>query len=132
VSTNGDSAGNGHGLSSAAKVFADRASSIVKLELELASLELKRKVRSLMGAAGLAVGAVVLAFFGLLFLLAAAGAALALVLATWLAMLVMFAILVGIAIVLGIVGLRLIRKATPPVPEQAIEEAKLTAEALKR
>ena len=32
---------------------------------------------------------------------------------------------------LGLLALRAIKKGTPPVPEQAIREAKLTTEALK-
>jgi hypothetical protein len=33
--------------------------------------------------------------------------------------------------VLGLIAVRMIKRATPPVPEQAIQEAKLTSEALK-
>jgi len=36
-----------------------------------------------------------------------------------------------IAAILGLVARRLIKRGTPPVPEQAIREAKLTSEALK-
>ena len=134
MSTNGELSGArlNHGLRSAAKAVADRAVTIARLERELASLELKRKAGWLMGGVGLAAGAAVLAFFGLMFLLAAAGAALALAMPTWLALLAMFLILLGVAAALGLLGLRAIRKGTPPVPEQAIREAKLTAEALKR
>jgi len=32
---------------------------------------------------------------------------------------------------LAVVGIAVVRKGTPPVPEQAIAEAKLTTEALK-
>jgi hypothetical protein len=32
---------------------------------------------------------------------------------------------------LGVVGLVLLKRGTPPIPEQAIEEARLTTEALK-
>jgi hypothetical protein len=39
-------------------------------------------------------------------------------------------LLVGVA-VLAVVGIRLVSKGTPPVPEQAIAEAKLTTEALR-
>jgi len=127
---NGNS--SSHGLSSAAKEVADRASTIVKLELELAALELKRKVVSLAMGIGFGVGAAILALFGLAFLLAAAGAALALALSTWLALLVMFVLVLSMAGTLGLLALGAIKKATPPVPEQAIREAKLTTEALKR
>jgi hypothetical protein len=33
--------------------------------------------------------------------------------------------------VLGIVGIKKVARGTPPVPEQAIDEAKLTTQALK-
>ena len=39
--------------------------------------------------------------------------------------------LLGIAGLLGLLALNRIKKGTPPVPEQAIKEAKLTTEALK-
>jgi hypothetical protein len=41
---------------------------------------------------------------------------------------------VGVLLVaglLGMLGLRKIQKGTPPVPEQALQEAKKTSEALK-
>ena len=40
-------------------------------------------------------------------------------------------ILFLLAAVLGILGLAKIKKGTPPVPEHAIREARLTTEALK-
>jgi multisubunit Na+/H+ antiporter MnhC subunit len=40
--------------------------------------------------------------------------------------------LFGLAGVLGVLALGKIKRGTPPVPEQAIREAKLTTEALKR
>jgi hypothetical protein len=36
-----------------------------------------------------------------------------------------------VATVLGLLGVRAVKKGTPPVPEQAIAEAKRTSEALK-
>jgi hypothetical protein len=41
-------------------------------------------------------------------------------------------ILLVLTAVLAGVGVLLIRKSTPPLPEQAIEEARRTTEALKR
>ncbi|HEV8100014.1 MAG TPA: phage holin family protein, partial [Gaiellaceae bacterium] len=45
-------------------------------------------------------------------------------------LIVTFGILL-VAGVLGLLGVRSIKKGTPPVPEQALAEAKLTSEALK-
>jgi hypothetical protein len=42
-----------------------------------------------------------------------------------------FCALLVIGLVLALVGMGLIRKGTPPVPEQAVAEARLTTEALR-
>jgi hypothetical protein len=120
------------GVGPAAKEVAEHASALARLELELAGLELKRKITALGLGIGLAVGAAVFLFYALGFGFAAGAAALALALPTWAALLIVFGGLVLIALVLGLVGLRLIKKGTPPVPEQAVTEAKLTTEALRR
>ncbi len=119
------------GVGGAAKQVADHAKALVGLELELASLELKRKLGSLGLGIGLAVGAALFGLFALGFLLATAAAALALVLPTWLALVIVAVSLLLVAGVLAMLGLRRIKRGTPPVPEQAIREAKLTTEALK-
>src|SRR6476659_6702962 len=75
------------GVGGAARQVAEHASSIVRLEIELATLELKKKIGALGLGIALAVGA---ALFGLLmigFLFATIAAALATFLATWLALL---------------------------------------------
>jgi uncharacterized membrane protein YqjE len=129
--TRATSNGNAAGLGAAVKQVTERASALVRLELELASLELKRKVAALGMGIGLAVGAAVLGFLGLGFLFATIAAALATFLATWLALLIVTVALFLVAALLGLVGLRSIKKGPPPVQEQAIREAKLTTDALK-
>jgi uncharacterized membrane protein YqjE len=124
---NGDTAG----LGAAVKQVTERMSALVRLELELASLELKRKIGALGAGIGLAVGAALFGALGVGFLFATVAAALATFLATWLALLVVTVFLFLLAAVLGLVGVRSIKKGTPPVPEQAIREAKLTTTALK-
>jgi uncharacterized membrane protein YqjE len=119
------------GLGALAKRVAEHARSLVRLELELAALEIKRKVTALAVGIGLAIGAAVLAVFALAFLFATVAAALATFLSTWLALLIVTLGLFVLTAVLGLVGVAKIRKGTPPVPEQAIHEAKLTTSALK-
>ncbi len=119
------------GFGQAAKGIAEHASKIASLELELAGLELKRKVGNLGLGIGLAVGAAVFGLFALGFGFAAVAAALAIFLDIWLALLIVFGGLLLIALVLGLIGLQKIKRGTPPVPEQAIEEAKRTTAALK-
>jgi uncharacterized membrane protein YqjE len=120
------------GVGGAAKTVAEHASAIARLELELAALELKKKVVALAFGIGLAVGAAIFGLFALGFVFATIAAALATFLATWLALLIVTLGLFVLAGLLGVLALAKIRKGTPPVPEQAIREAKLTTEALKR
>jgi hypothetical protein len=119
------------GVGAAVKQVAEHTSSIVRLELELAALELKRKVVSLGVGIGLGLGAALMLLFMVAFVYAAIGAALALVMPTWAALLVVAGILLLQAVLLAFLALNRIKKGTPPVPEQAIQEAKLTTEALK-
>ena len=119
------------GLGTAVKEVAERASAIVRLELELAALELKRKVVALGVGIALAVGAAIVLVFMLGFAFATVAAALATAMSTWLALLVTTGILFLLAAVLGAIALAKISQGTPPLPEQAIREAKLTTEALK-
>jgi uncharacterized membrane protein YqjE len=119
------------GLGATVKSVSERASSLVRLELELAALELKRKVTSLAVGIGLALTAAVLLVFALGFGLATIAAGIATAVDWWLALLIVTVGIVLVAGLLGLLGLRSIKKGTPPVPEQALEEAKLTSAALK-
>ena len=119
------------GVGQAAKHVAEHASSLVRLELELAALELKRKLASLGIGIGLGVGALVVVVFAVGFLYATIAAALATFMPTWLALLAVTLFLFAKAGVLGMAALKKVQAGTPPVPEQAIAEAKKTSEALK-
>jgi protein-S-isoprenylcysteine O-methyltransferase Ste14 len=119
------------GVGAAVKEVAEHASSVVRLELELAALELKRKVVALGLGIGFAIGAAVMLLFMVGFAYAAAAAALALVVPWWAALLIVTGILFLKVGVLGLLAVNRIKKGSPPVPEQAIREAKLTTEALK-
>ena len=123
--------GEHRGVGEAAKVVAEHASQIARLEIELAMLELKRKLVALGLGIGFGVGALLFTLFAFGFALAAAAAALATAIATWAALLIVAGALFVLVGLLGILALRMIRKGTPPVPQQAIEEAKLTTEAIK-
>jgi uncharacterized membrane protein YqjE len=119
------------GLGATVKSVSERASSLVRLELELAALELKRKVSSVAIGIGLAAGAAVLLVFALGFGLATIAAGIATAVSWWLALLIVTVGILLVAGLLGLLGVRAIKKGTPPVPEQALQEAKLTTEALK-
>ena len=119
------------GFGASAKSVAEHASALVRLELELAAIELKRKVASLAKGIGLGLGAAVLLVFALGFGLATVAAAIATALSTWAALLIVTGGLLLLAGVLGVLALGALKKGAPPVPEQALREAKLTTEALK-
>ena len=129
--TQGTDGRQAHGLGAAVKEVAERASSIVRLELELAAMEVKRKVVALGLGIALAIAAAIMLLFVIGFAFATIAAALATAVSTWLALLITTAIVLVFAVVLGVLGMLKIKQGSPPVPEQAIREAKLTTEALK-
>jgi hypothetical protein len=118
------------GLGAATRLVSERASALVRLELQLALAELKKKAAVLGVGIGLLVGAALLAVYGIGFALATAAAGLATTMSTWLALLIVTGAVFLVVAVLVLVGISRLRKATPLVPTQAIEEAKITTEAL--
>src|SRR5436305_344863 len=73
---------------------------------------------------GMLVGAAVLALYGLGFGLAAAAAGLDTALSTWLSLLIVAVALFLVVGLLALLGIGSLKKGAPPVPEQAIDEAK--------
>jgi len=121
----------GLGLSGATRRVAEHAREFVRLELELATAELKKKAAALGTGIGLIVGAAVLAFLALTFGLLAAAAGLATTLPVWASLLIVCGGLIVITTILALVGKAMLQKGVQPVPEQAVEEARLTGEALR-
>jgi hypothetical protein len=120
-----------HHVGVSAKEVAAHTSAITRLELELAVLELKRKAAAIGIGIGLAALAALLVLFMLAFALAAAAAGIATALPLWAALLIVAG---GLALVVGGLGLAALashRRATPPVPEQALREARLTSAAIR-
>jgi hypothetical protein len=118
-------------LGAAVKEVTEHASSWFRLERELAVLELKRKVTSLGIGLVLLIGAAVVGLYAIGFVFATIAAALATFLPTWLALLIVTVVLFATTAILGLVGVNRIKRGSPPVPEQAIEEAKRTTDVLK-
>ena len=118
------------GIGQAAKEISDRLKTIIALELELAKLEIKRKVAPFAVGIGMLLGAAVFALFMLGFLFAGIAAAFDTFMPRWLADLATAGILLLVTLILALLGRRSLRKG-PPVPKRAIEEAKLTTSAPK-
>src|SRR5919201_5472646 len=93
------------GVGGAAKEVAQHASRIARLELDLALIELKEKAAALLGGIVLGLGAAVLALFGLGFALATIAAAFETFLPTWLSLLIVAAVLLVGAGLLGMLAI---------------------------
>jgi hypothetical protein len=118
-------------LGGAVKEVAEHASTLARLEIELATLELKKKVAAIGIGLGLLAGAVAIGLYGIGFLFATITAGLATFLPVWLSLLIVTLVLLATAGLLAFLGIRSVGRGTPPLPKQAIDEAKLTREALK-
>jgi hypothetical protein len=119
------------GFAATAREIGERASSIARLELRLAAAELKEKVAALGLGIGLGLGAAICMLFALGFVGAAVAAAIATAIPTWAALLAVGVGFAALAAILGGVAIGAVKRGTPPVPRQAIAEARLTAEAVK-
>ncbi len=119
------------GLVSEVRAVQRRMQTLVQLNLELAKLEAKKKATSIGVAGGLAVAAAVLAVYGLGFAFATAAAGLSEALPWWLSLLIVTALIFLLAAIAGFAAMRFARKASPPQPALAIEEAERTIETLQ-
>jgi uncharacterized membrane protein YqjE len=110
-----------------------KTSLLVREEIELAKAEVTEKVSKLAKGGAFFAGAGVLAVFGLIYFFhfLALGIADWLSLKVWVGYAIVTALIFVIAGLLGLLGLRSIKKGSPPVPEMAIEEAKKTKAALE-
>jgi hypothetical protein len=95
-------------------------SDLVRRELELARAEVTAKGKRAGAGAGLAGAGGVVALFGVGALIAAAIAALAIVLPVWLSALIIGVALLLVAGLLALAGRSQLRRATPPLPQQAV------------
>jgi len=118
------------GVQAAVHEVVEHARTVVRLEAELAALEVRQKIGALLAGAMLLAAGGLLAIFAIGFLLATLAAALATFLSTWLALLLVGGGLLVVAGVLLWAGASRLRSGVPPVPEKAIMEAKLTGAAL--
>ena len=83
-------------------------------------------------AGALGAVAAVLVIYGIGFALATAAAGLNEALPLWLSLLIVTVAILVLAAIAGLLARRSARKASPPKPSQAIEEAQPTVEALRR
>jgi hypothetical protein len=121
----------GVGVGQAVKEVTDRLKTILTLEIELAKLEVSRKIAAFAIGIAMLVAAAVFALYAVGFMLAALASGLDTWLPHWLADLAVgVGLLVVVVLPLALIGKK--KLSSPPVPKRAIHEAKLTSEALKK
>jgi uncharacterized membrane protein YqjE len=113
----------------------ERTSGLIREEIELAKTEVTEKVSSLLR--GTAVGAAAGVFAFLALILVMEGIAWLLNEEVfdgkvWPGFFVEAAVFLLIAALAGLIAYKAVKKGAPPMPEQAIEEAKLTKETLSK
>jgi hypothetical protein len=118
-------------LTDSPKQIAEHVRRLARLELQLGLVEVRAKIRGLAVTAVLGAGALLLAFLALIVGIGGAAAGLATTLDVWVALLIVCGGLVLLAALAGFAALRALRRALPPVPTTALEEARRTIEVLK-
>ena len=113
------------------KLLSEQVSVLARDELKLAQLEMTRKGKQAGTGIGMLGGGGLIALYGVGCLLACAIIALSGVVAAWLAALIVGAVLLAVAAMAALVGKGRLKKATPPVPEEAVEGVKADVEEIK-
>jgi uncharacterized membrane protein YqjE len=111
--------------------LSEQTTTLVRKEIELAKVELTEKGKRAGAGAGLFGGAALLAAFAFAAVTACLILALATAIAAWLAALIVGVVYSAIAAAFALAGRAQLRRATPPVPEQAVETTKEDVEWVK-
>jgi uncharacterized membrane protein YqjE len=126
VTTNGNADKN---LGEIVSEVSEKASLLVRQEIDLAKAEVSEKVSKLARGAGIGVAAGVFAFFGIVMFFEALAWFLNDLFnwdhTIWAGFAVVTVGLFLLAILAGLLAARLFKKGAPPTPDLAIEEAKL-------
>src|SRR3954465_7994348 len=113
----------------------ENASTLVREEIELAKAEVSEKLSKLARGAGVGIAAGAFAFLALIMILHGIAWLLGEELFSgniWAGYFVTAGIFLLIPALAGFIAFRALKAGSPPVPEQAIEEAKLTKEMLEK
>jgi uncharacterized membrane protein YqjE len=113
----------------------ENASTLVREEIELAKAEVAEKVGKILRGSAVGAAAGVFAFLALILIMHGVAWVLAEEIfdgKAWPGFFIEAAVFLLIAALAGFIASRALKAGAPPVPEQAIEEAKLTKEMLER
>ena len=106
------------------KQLSDQTSRLIRQEMALARAELTAKGKQAGIGAGLFGGAGVFGLLALGALTATAIAALALVMDTWLAALIVTVVWAAVAGTMALIGKNRVQEALPPVPQDSVDSVK--------
>jgi Flp pilus assembly protein TadB len=123
--------GGGRSIGMLVKQGTEQLSELVRQELRLAQAELAHKGKRAGRGGGLFGAAGLMAFFGLACFIGAAVAAIAGPLTVWAAALIVAGALMLIAAVLAMAGRREVKRAVPPMPDEAVDSMRQDLETLK-
>ena len=119
-------------LGQAVQDVTERASLLIREEIELAKREMTEKVTKLIKGAVVGIVAGIFAVFGLIYLLHAASWAIWDLIGGrsnfWLGFIIVAALLFLLGGLAGFVATRFLKRGSPPTPQMAIEEGKLIKE----
>jgi uncharacterized membrane protein YqjE len=111
--------------------LSEQVSRLVRDELQLTRVEMTRKGKQAGAGAGLLGGAGVVALYGLACLVACVIIAISGAIAAWLAALIVGAALLAAAGIAARLGRGRLRRATPPVPKQAVGSVQADVQEIK-
>ena len=120
-----------HSTGELVKTMSEQVSVLIRDEMKLARLEMASKGKQAALGAGMFGASGVVAVYGVGCLLACAIIAISGVVAAWLAALIVGAALLAGAGCAALLGRRRMRRAAPPVPEQALADVKADVEEIK-
>jgi uncharacterized membrane protein YqjE len=131
LKTDGQAATKEHSTGELVKLVTEQVSVLVRDELKLAQLEMRGKAKQAGQGAGLLGGGGLIALYGVACLIACAIIAISHTVQAWLAALIVGAALLIVAAIAAVVGRGRLRKATPPMPTEAVESVKTDVEAVR-
>jgi len=136
MSANGAPPGVDRNLGEIVSEVSEKASQLVRQEIELAKAEMTSKASKLARGAGIAAAAGVFLVFGITTFFHGLAWFLDDLLNqednVWVGFAIVTAFLFLLAIIAALIAMRLFKKGAPPTPDLAIEEAKKTREQLER
>ena len=127
----GQAAAAEHSTAELVKQVTEQVSVLVRDELKLAQLEMSGKAKQAGKGAGLLGGGGLVALYGVACLIACVIIAISHSLQAWLSALIVGAALLAVAGVLAALGRGHLKKATPPVPTEAVDSVKTDVAEIK-